>query len=127
MVDCGFMRIKRSCGILAGSLLCAVLSAQAPSQPTAGVTSKDAPFIFKSGVNLVPVPVVVRDGKGHVVGNLGVEDFQLYDNGKLQMIFKFSVEKLGTDAAAPLPSPTQPVETARKRRSPGGCKPGRHR
>jgi len=96
--------MKPSRGILAGFLLCAVLSAQTPSPPTAEVTSKDAPFTFKSGVNMVPVPVVVRDSGGHAVGNLGAGDFQLFDNGKPQMISKFSVEKLTNDAAAPAAS-----------------------
>lgn len=105
-------------GILAGFLLCALLCAQAPSPPTAEVTSKDAPFTFKSGVNLVPVPVVVRDGRGQAVGNLGVEDFQLFDNGKLQMISKFSVEKLESNAAQPAASPNQPDKPAVSGESP---------
>ncbi|HEY4084842.1 MAG TPA: VWA domain-containing protein, partial [Bryobacteraceae bacterium] len=103
--------MKRSRGILAGFLLCALLSAQAPSPPAAEVTSKEAPFTFKSGVNLVPVPVVVRDSRGQAVGNLDVEDFQLFDNGKLQMISKFSVEKLANDAG-PVASPNQPDKPA---------------
>jgi len=73
--------MKRPRGILAGYLLCALLSAQAPAPPAAEVTSKDAPFTFKSGVNLVPVPVVVRDSRGHAAGNLAADDFQLFDNG----------------------------------------------
>ncbi len=93
--------MKPSRVILASFLLCAALSAQTASPPTAEVTSKDAPFTFKSGVNLVPVPVVVRDSTGHAVGNLGAGDFQLFDNGKPQMISKFSVEKLTNDAASP--------------------------
>ncbi len=103
---------KSACAIVAGSLICVcvLLGEQAPAPPTAEVTSKDTPLTFKSGVNLVPVPVVVRDGKGHVIGNLGRDDFQLFDNGKLQMISKFSVEKLATDAAEPAASPTQPVK-----------------
>jgi VWFA-related protein len=74
------------------------------SAQTAELTSKEAPATFKSGVNLVPVPVVVRDSKGHAVGNLGVEDFQLFDNGKPQMISKFTVEKLVKDAASTVPA-----------------------
>ena len=37
-------------------------------------------------VNLVPVPVVVRDSAGHAVGNLQKENFQLFDNRKQQQI-----------------------------------------
>ncbi len=94
------------CGAVAGFLLSTALSAQAPAPPAAEVTTKEAPVTFRSGVNLVPVTVVVRDGHGQAVGNLNAEDFQLFDNGKPQMISKFSVEKLGTDAAPP----AQPVK-----------------
>jgi VWFA-related protein len=41
---------------------------------------------------LVLVRVVVRDIQGHVVPNLHQEDFQLFDNGKPQVISTFSVE-----------------------------------
>ncbi|HTC36637.1 MAG TPA: VWA domain-containing protein [Bryobacteraceae bacterium] len=63
------------------------------TQPTAEVTQRDAPFTFSTGVNLVLVPVVVRDRQGHAVGTLKKEDFQLFDKGKLQEISRFSIEK----------------------------------
>ena len=47
---------------------------------------------FKTETNLVLVPVVVRDAKGNTVGNLGKEDFQLFDKGKPQEITKFAIE-----------------------------------
>src|SRR5216684_5552836 len=56
------------------------------------VSSHDSPTTFKVRVNLVLVRVVVRDSKGKVVPNLKKEDFQLYDNRKLQTISSFSVE-----------------------------------
>jgi VWFA-related protein len=52
----------------------------------------EAPITFSSRVNLVSVPVVVRDREGRAVGNLPREDFRLFDKGKLQVITKFSVE-----------------------------------
>jgi VWFA-related protein len=54
-------------------------------------------------VNLVPVPVVVRDSAGHAVGNLQKENFQLFDNRKQQQITQFTLEKSespGTDPTA---------------------------
>jgi VWFA-related protein len=55
---------------------------------------------FKVKVNLVEVRVVVRDAQGKAVGNLRAEDFQLTDNGKPQVISKFSMEQLGAKPVA---------------------------
>src|SRR5882762_5071336 len=64
--------------------------------PAAGqneeVSSHDTPTTFKVRVNLVLVRVVVRDRQGKIISNLKKEDFQLYDNRKLQSISSFSVE-----------------------------------
>ena len=61
--------------------------------PVAEVSSREAPVTFSSRVNLVLVPVVVRDNKGIAVGTLKQDDFQLFDKGKPQVITRFSVEK----------------------------------
>ena len=71
---------------------------QPADKPLAEMTTKEEPATFKTRVNLVMVPVVVRDGKGHAVGTLRQEDFQLFDKGKPQAITKFSVEKSGAKA-----------------------------
>ena len=63
------------------------------------MAAQDAPVTFQSGINLVLVPVVVRDKDSHAVGTLKKEDFQLFDNGKPQTISKFSVEKSSGMAA----------------------------
>jgi VWFA-related protein len=78
-------------------------SAQTNSTPSAEVSTQEAPLTFKSGLNLVPVPVVVRDSRGNAIGTLGVEDFQIFDNGKPQTISKFTVEKLTRE---PVSKPT---------------------
>ena len=62
------------------------------AEPKAEVPGQDLGPTFKLRVNLVQVKVVVRDEKGEVVKNLRQEDFQIYDNGKLQLISTFGVE-----------------------------------
>jgi VWFA-related protein len=95
-------------------LLCllpvAAWSQTAPSQmpPQPEVVSHDAPATFSSRINLVTVPVVVRDRDGRPVGSLRQEDFQLFDKGKAQVITKFSIETSGS-AAAKAPAPQDAV------------------
>ena len=75
--------------------------AQVGSAPDVG--SKDQPLVFRSKVNLIMVPVVVRDKKGNAIATLHQEDFQLFDNGKPQVISSFSVEALAAKAIPPIP------------------------
>jgi VWFA-related protein len=63
------------------------------------MSSREQPVTFQSKVNLVVVPVVVRDSKGQAVGTLTKDDFELFDKGKRQRISSFSVEKSGGEAA----------------------------
>lgn len=51
--------------------------------------SRGEAVTFKVKVNLVMVPVVVRDSKGRPIGNLRAEDFVLLDMGKPQPIKSF--------------------------------------
>jgi len=74
--------------------MCAAL-AQTPTKSAAEMAAHDEPALFKARVNLVMVPVVVRDRKGNAVGNLKQEDFQLFDKGKPQYIARFSMERAG--------------------------------
>jgi len=86
-----------------------VLPAWPQDQPE--VTSHEGAVTFSSKVNLVSVPVVVRDAEGRALGNLKQEDFQLFDKGKLQVISRFSIEKTEkteasvVDSQAPAASP----------------------
>lgn len=64
----------------------------APSTSQPEISQRDESATFRVNVNLVLVRVVVRDAHGDAVGNLKKEDFELFDNRKLQTITRFSVE-----------------------------------
>ena len=89
--------------LLAGSLGWSQTPANPPAEVVspAEVIAQDTPIVFQSRVNLVLVPAVVRDKAGKAVDNLRQEDFQLFDNGKPQVITKFSVEKSGGKTIRP--------------------------
>jgi len=70
-----------------------------PDQSAAEIASHEEATTFKVNVKLVLVRVVVRDSQGHAIGNLHKEDFDLFDNGKPQVIAHFSVEQPGTEVA----------------------------
>ena len=99
--------VARPCPCL--SVLLAVWGgAQGQTQPSPPnqndeMTTRDTPATFRTKVNLVLVPVVVRDRQGRAVGDLHKEDFQLFDKGKPQTIASFSVETLAGQ--------TEPVKT----------------
>ncbi len=80
-----------------------------PSPPAASqneeVSSHETPTTFKVRVNLVLVRVVVRDSRGKLISDLKKEDFQLYDNRKLQTISSFSVETPERRTASAAASP----------------------
>ncbi|HUE44413.1 MAG TPA: VWA domain-containing protein [Candidatus Sulfotelmatobacter sp.] len=75
-------------------------------------------------VDLVIVPVVVRDANGRAVGNLRAEDFSLLDNNKPQQIISFSIEKpaaqAGADPAANPPGTASPPARGRRFVAPRG-------
>ena len=77
----------RRCFLLAlvGSLMVApqVATAQQPSRPAGAAPT------FRSGVDLVTVAAVVRDGKGRLVMNLTRDDFTVIDSGRPQKIVDF--------------------------------------
>ena len=93
---------------------------QTPAKSGAEMATHDEPALFKARVNLVIVPVVVRDRQGKAVGNLKQEDFQLFDKGKPQYIARFSMERAAvasTRRAAPRRFPTPINWSTRNRRT----------
>jgi VWFA-related protein len=83
-----------------GALFLFLIAGAAAGQNEPEMASHDQAVTFQTRVNLVMVPVVVRDTSGHELGTLKKEDFQLFDKGKRQEIAKFSVEKAGAAATA---------------------------
>jgi VWFA-related protein len=71
-------------GLLAPSLTAVQQTGEAPAP---GST-----FTIRSSVNVALVPVIVRDRHGQEVGSLKKEDFQVFDNGKPQVISGFTLQ-----------------------------------
>ena len=65
-------------------LICGAALAQSPPAADAPKDDKDA--VIRTNVNVVIAPTTVRDKKGEFVDGLQLQDFQLYDNTKLQRI-----------------------------------------
>ena len=69
-----------------------------PQQNAQEISQHDEQAQFRTKVNLVMVPVVVRNVKGNAVGNLTKDNFLLFDKGKPQDITRFTVEKTAVTA-----------------------------
>ena len=97
--------------VLASLTLVCAAQAPPPTPPSAEIQTQSAPLVFSSKVDLVSVPVVVRDQTGHALGNLERPDFQIFDNGRPQIVSRFSVEKFGemTQAIQPAAPAAAPV------------------
>jgi VWFA-related protein len=72
------------------------------TQNTPEMSSQESPTTFHVNVRLVELHVVIRDAHGNAIGTLRKEDFRVFDEGKPQVITKFSLEKL-----APAPAPEE--------------------
>jgi len=64
-------------------LICGAALAQSPP---AADPKDDKDAVIRTNVNVVIAPTTVRDKKGEFIDGLQLQDFQLYDNNKLQRI-----------------------------------------
>ncbi len=88
------------------------------SHQSGQVPGLNPPLVIKSNVSEVIVPVVVREGQGHLVGDLARNDFHVFDDGKPQVLTGFmlvkhvagagAVSSANTTAPNALPAPDQP-------------------
>jgi len=72
---------------------------------------------LRTEVDVVEVPVVVRDGQRRAVAGLTRDNFEIYDSGKKQAITAFSVQRFTSNGdagsgAKPAAAPGAPAETA---------------
>jgi len=65
-------------------LICTAALAQSP--PATDSLKDDKDSVIRTSVNVVIAPTTVRDKKGEFVDGLQLQDFQLYDNNKLQKV-----------------------------------------
>src|SRR5271166_759038 len=65
-------------------LICGAALAQSP--PATDVPKDDPSAVIRTSVNVVIAPTTVRDKKGDFVDGLQLQDFQLYDNNRLQKV-----------------------------------------
>jgi VWFA-related protein len=91
-----------------------VAPAAPASADAAEMTSEESSVPLRVMVNLVPVRVIVRDAKGNTVTTLHKDDFQLFQDGKPQLISNFSVV---------LPPPAAPAVAADNSASAAGKPP----
>lgn len=86
-------------------------SATGAQQQAGTQTQRPAPpGTIRIQVRLVPVDIIVTDQGGRPVTDLKKEDFQIFENGRLQEIRHFSIQTL-TPAAPEEAAPLRPVQT----------------
>src|SRR5258708_19658301 len=67
-------------------MLVICVSAFGQPQPPTDATRADRSDVIRTNVNVVIAPTTVRDRSGNFVNGLQLQDFELYDNNKLQKI-----------------------------------------
>jgi VWFA-related protein len=107
------------------ALCCCVFALAQESSPVkAGRVADEQLPNFESKVDLVLVPVVVRDKRGQAVGHLSKDDFQIFEKGRRQGIVSFStierprnILKNNTNAVPPADG-SEPARSTGKNDSP---------
>ena len=77
-------------------LLVALSGARASGQdaPPTDANRQAEAFRFRTGVDLINVPVTVSDARGRFVPGLTQDDFRVFDDGQPQSIVHFSAERV---------------------------------
>jgi VWFA-related protein len=114
------------CSVACGFLLAFASPFSLSPQQSGQVPGLNPSGVIRSHVDEVIVPVVVRDKQGNLVSDLTRADFQVFDDGKPQVLTGFMLVKHlpGTDATSPasgansnslpLSAPVQPGSPAQR-------------
>src|SRR5436190_85753 len=84
-------------------LVCCSIIATSILQAEKDQSTQKNPYTLQSNVDLVLVPVVVRDREGRLVGDLTERDFQVFDNNKRQVISGFMLASVAPQPATQKP------------------------
>jgi VWFA-related protein len=84
--------------------------ARPPVATPAGEQTPQQP-VFRTGINLVRVDVIVTDQRGQPVTSLTPDDFEVYEDGERQQIDSFKLVEVPTAAVAGAEAP-RPIRTA---------------
>ena len=78
-----------------GLMLAALVVLRGDAQRAAPTpTPSQPPPVFRTGINVVRVDVIVSDRSGQPVGDLTASDFQVTEDGKPQVVDTFKLVKL---------------------------------
>ena len=83
--------IPRTIGAIVASVLVAGAGAHAQQSSQ---TKPNPGFVFRTSVDLINVTATVTDAQGRFVSGLRMEDFEVYEDGKLQKISQFDSERV---------------------------------
>lgn len=92
-------------------LSCALLVPANAQQSSSSQEQKNPEDVVRITTNLVQVDASVTDKQGHPVTDLQKDDFEVYEDGRLQPITNFSFVSTGSAAATELSKPVQPRES----------------
>ena len=82
--------IPRTLAAVAAGLLVAGVGASAQQSQT----KPNPGFVFRTSVDLINVTATVTDAQGRFVPGLRMEDFEVYEDGRLQTVSQFDSERV---------------------------------
>jgi VWFA-related protein len=96
----------------AGLVLATLLSPASAQEPAPPADGQDATSpVFRTGINVVRVDVIVTDKNGQPVADLKASDFQITENNQPQTIDTFKLVKLDGGIAESLTGPPRAIRT----------------